>query len=620
MYRLQDEDGTIYEVTFLPGYGRWKADILDLIRARGGNLREAADAILAEVTPAGEEPLLAIEYCGALPAGNQAWQRAGRAYSFARARIPYVYVAELGGFELSADRTTKAARYPNPAVPFSYLGDGGKKGVHPIAVFVPSPGAGTATHDIYEPIYGQRELLQLIKACIAGSGTSVVREALNQKTVSLVKLLSANRKRADGLTPEQWEEAYRAIRSGGSLIAYLEDRARIAWRKKVSIPLTATATAAMQLANKYGIGLSSSSLPICVIPAAVKSRFASDLEKIYGTLPDGFRDWLVRARPLTICWVMGFKPRGDDARPDRGLPALARMLVGDACDLMCFVYGPAKQATWPRLLTDAADLARTNGLWEAIMATSDALLVDSSTAAGLSPRAFLKAHWARNHMRKDTTIVVPAIPEKIGENDVDTVLHTVLARIQHKIAFEGMCNPPGGDWSGMSLIHPDEKKELRWLTLPRVSGEDSKRPDHLIQFVKGPEKDLVLLIESKDQAGAVENEIGPRLKRYFEYLLATEPSIERPPGTDDRWARSTTRISAHKFHLATAAAYVYRADRELKSVAARAQVDLVIAAQFSPDGVRCCLHGLALTGIGKQVLALLSTLPRGQYPVTVLVK
>jgi len=110
-----------WQFTFFPGFGRWKEDILQLVRERGGTLREAADSIITGVASGREEPLLAIEYCGALPAGNQAWQRNGRAYSFGRARIPYLYVAEIGGYELDAERVRKAPRLPNAAVPFSYL-------------------------------------------------------------------------------------------------------------------------------------------------------------------------------------------------------------------------------------------------------------------------------------------------------------------------------------------------------------------------------------------------------------------------------------------------------------------------------------------------------------------
>src|SRR6266511_6226478 len=63
-----------YRFTFLPGYGRWDQDIREVVRRRGGQLREATDAIICRVDGGFEVPLLAIEYCGALPAGNQAWQ------------------------------------------------------------------------------------------------------------------------------------------------------------------------------------------------------------------------------------------------------------------------------------------------------------------------------------------------------------------------------------------------------------------------------------------------------------------------------------------------------------------------------------------------------------------
>lgn len=86
----------------------------------GGVLRESADAILTRFSDDTESPILAIEFCSALPAGNQAWQRSGRAYSMAKAGIPYLFITELGGFELSVDRKKKAARLPNPAVPYSY--------------------------------------------------------------------------------------------------------------------------------------------------------------------------------------------------------------------------------------------------------------------------------------------------------------------------------------------------------------------------------------------------------------------------------------------------------------------------------------------------------------------
>lgn len=66
--------------------------------------------------------LLSLRILQAATAENQAWQRSGRGYSAGMSKIPYLYVAEIGGFELDTNtRERKAARLPNATVPFSYL-------------------------------------------------------------------------------------------------------------------------------------------------------------------------------------------------------------------------------------------------------------------------------------------------------------------------------------------------------------------------------------------------------------------------------------------------------------------------------------------------------------------
>ena len=220
-----------WKFTFFPGFGRWKEDILQLVRNRGGSLREAADAIITGVMSDREEPLLAIEYCGVLPAGNQAWQRNGRAGIPFDALDSLIYVAEIGGYELDLQRTRKASRLPNPAV--------------------------------------------------------------------------------------------------------------------------------------------------------------------------------------------------------------------------------------------------------------------------------------------------------LGENDVDTVLHTVLSRLGAAEVFEGMCNPPGGDWSGISLQSIRRDREFRWLSLPRVSKTHAKRPDHVFQILALDGPPVILAVESKERFRDVETRIGPRLKAYISDLLASPASVER---------------------------------------------------------------------------------------------
>ena len=50
-----------YRFTFYPGYGRWDTNILEVVRRRGGTLREAADAVVCRVQNGQEELLAAIE-------------------------------------------------------------------------------------------------------------------------------------------------------------------------------------------------------------------------------------------------------------------------------------------------------------------------------------------------------------------------------------------------------------------------------------------------------------------------------------------------------------------------------------------------------------------------------
>lgn len=112
----------IYSIELLSGHARWSGiDLGAIIHTFGRKLRETADAYITEIADNQENVLLAIEYCSALPAGNNAWQRNGRALANVFANVPYLYYAEIGGIELAENRQPKAPRYPNPAVPFSYI-------------------------------------------------------------------------------------------------------------------------------------------------------------------------------------------------------------------------------------------------------------------------------------------------------------------------------------------------------------------------------------------------------------------------------------------------------------------------------------------------------------------
>jgi hypothetical protein len=139
---LMDQAEVCAEIQLFPGYGRWPYDIARELKRLGAPLREMVDAIVTEVEDeAGlqERPILAFEFCGALPAGNQSWQRCGRVLNAAYPRIPFFYFAELGGAELDSDRQYKAGRLPNPLIPFAYLALGDALSTLALPVFEPSP-------------------------------------------------------------------------------------------------------------------------------------------------------------------------------------------------------------------------------------------------------------------------------------------------------------------------------------------------------------------------------------------------------------------------------------------------------------------------------------------------
>lgn len=608
-FAFSRDNGTILDyVTLYPGYGRWDTDVLEEIRRRGGALREAADAVICRVRGGKEELLVALEYCGALPAGNQAWQRNGRAFSFAHSGVPYIYVAELSGFELDAERNRKAARLPNPAVPFSYLLLTEATGSPAIPVFVRSPGASEEAVETYSRFYGEDELVAFIRNAILDKSNDIVRQALEKKVLSLVQHLAGARRKRDSLTPAQWADAFSHSLAGGSLPAYLVDANPLPWSKTAYIEgLTASAKAMMEVTSSFARGLTSTSLPMCVVPATDRKDYANALTKLYPGISKAFLDWCSRGGHLAVCWVMGFKPRGDDARPDRGLPPLCRMLVGDKTDVLTVIYGPAPRTTWPTLHSTPNELMKQNGLWEAALICSDAILIDASTLPEKPPATYLKSHWTKPIApSRDAGFAVTPSPVRVGENDVDTALHILFARLGSPRVFEGMCNPPGGDWSGVSLLTEDRSQEYRWLVLPRVTAEGAKRPDHIFQIFDECAPCVVLAIESKEKANSVEDDIGPRLVKYVAELVATAPSVERSQTTEWKHYAGTTHWRPPD--IATGAAFVVNREEDVGTVIETANVDVVFGFQFPPTNDRCTILVHALTPKGAVIGRFLSSL------------
>ena len=185
--------------------------------------------------------------------------------------------------------------------------------------------------------------------------------------------------------------------------------------------------------------------------------------------------------------------------------------------------------------------------------------------------------------------VKPA-PKSVGEHDVDTVLHILLGRLAGCQIFEGMCNPPGGDWSGMTLIAGDQSREYRWLHLPRVSGASRKRPDHVFQVFGVIERPVVLIVESKNTVRSIESRVGPALIGYVKDLISYPANAERsyPAGA---WRTSNKRIGASDMALVSAVAFIPREESSTKldseSALEKSQADIAIAHTFHSEAETC---------------------------------
>lgn len=585
--------------TFYPGYGRWNFDILQYLQTNKNSLREAPDVLITEIVDNREIPLLAIEYCGALPAGNQAWQRSGRGYSTGMSKVPYFYVAELGGYELDEKRNRKAARLPNPAVPFSYISYSHDDNFV-LPVYEKSAGCDDDNAELYKDVFSENELEKLTAKILSNEDYSADKKELENKVIKFIQIKALTSKgKSITLSADEWQKAYNVICENESLINFLCKENPMHWKKTAYIEgLTESASHFMQIASKYAIGITSAKLPMCIIPNIKKSDFLEEMFELYPNLTGEFKNWISKSKNLVIAWVMGFKPRGDDARPDRGLVPFARMLTGNKANILTLVYGPAPSETWKEMEENPKELGKTNGLWEAIFSASDAVLVDSSTS-NMKKISYLKNDFQlENSAANAKKEFVQTVPKKIGENDVDTILHTFFTNIPSPEIFEGVCNPPGGDWSGISVL--ENKTEFRWLSLPRVSKTEAKRPDHVFEIFGIEKKPILLSVESKETATSLENDIGERLNRYLVDLAVNTVGAERKTKTKE-WKISSHKINIGDYILVSAAAYISKKEHDLETVESKVKCDIIFSYAFD-ENKNCTIKMSAYSEIGNKIV------------------
>lgn len=592
VYKLL-KNSQVYEIKLFPGYDRWGINFKQYLVENGAVLREATDAIITTLSEKDgklyEQPILSLEFCGALPAGNNAWQRCGRALASAYAKIPYLYFAEIGGVELDSDREIKAPRFPNPLVPFSYLALGEVEKTIAIPVFMGSASLDNDLREKFEKYFGIKEAIILIRNVLLGNSTDPEVVSLKDHAAKIVRVLASIRKRGDCLSESDWEILHKK-ETGEAKAEWLIDKA-MSWHKKIGLKTVTKSFSALLKAtiNAGAVAAGSTDMPFCLIPAKERKRFNKDLQKLYKKRIDAeFCKWLLQDdKPLICVWIAGFKPRGDDSRPDRGLVPLARMIFGrQNIDLLTIVYGPAKPNTWRKFEKNPSELSETNGLWEAILGLSDAVLVDTPTNKKMQNIGRV----VTRKIKAKANIPLLAANQKptFGEQDVDSVIHCLFSNAIEQGIYEGLCNPPGGDWSGICMIDFNDMHQYKWTSLPRVSDTDTKRPDHLVQFSEG---NTLLSIESKDTSVTLETNIGPRLKKYINILIKHQPiAIKRP--TEEEWKPLQNKI-ALKSSIISGAAFRVADHKDMAGILKRSKTDLVFGMEFLQDSNKVIIHILA---------------------------
>lgn len=559
----------LFVIELLSGHGRWSnIDLGDIIYKAGGRLRESADSYLTEISGTQETVLLGIEYCSALPAGNNAWQRNGRALASVFANVPYLYYAEIGGVELDENRNPKAPRYPNPAVPFSYVSLSHDMNSICLPVYRAHPSMNSQNFDKYKSALGYDDGLVFIRQILNGEDTTFTVNRLKDKAVKMVEILSDSRKKKDTLKGREWNELLTSSNRPTWLVQNYKEK----WQKKSSdkVPVSDTFELLKSKINQLSVvPITAKDLPFCIVPKHSLPSLKAWMKETYNGLDVSFD----LNKDLALVWITGFKPKGDDSRPDRGLSPLCRMILGKDANIMAIVSGPGTKYTWNKLLNKPKELCESNGLFEAIFSCCNYLFVDSKTC---DHHIFMPTGATLNkntNTIKFTYIQKPIV--KYFEHDTDCAIHQILSSHHELEILECFCNPPGGDWSGISYFK--NGNEYKWTSLPRVS-EFSKRPDHIFQIVKNGQL-IFVPIESKGYGKDLENNIGNRLKDYINDLFNSEPTAYKA-GSKSDWKFFDGTIGKVRYSMISVGAFLYKDECELTNQLLRGNLDAIFAFEF----------------------------------------
>lgn len=546
-----------FELSFelVPGFEksnkkRWKDNILTSYKNIGSFLDETADAFITRLDNDVETILCVIEFCSALQAGNQAWQRSGRAYSCARTKIPYFYLIDIPKYELNpVTRERLALRFPNCIVPYSYIT---YSEIHDTTAYVVINKSQEyiATDTAFNgydmsTIFNDCEFGNYLLNLVLGKDTNSFIDDLKTKNANFVNFLSPTDSASSYIGTEIKE-----LDPENLADSIILNHKKFHFKKKIAKKsISGNLVNLHKTVEKYSLGIFSSDLPFGLIPKSNLALFVNECASLY-SIDETTKDEILSKNYLIVAMIKGFKPKGDDARPDRGILPLIRMLFGESAPVLTILYGPLLKSNLKLLINNPNKLSKINGLWQTIIELSNYLLFDcpiinepNNKSGFIIFNNSLPIPANNNFSFKKLDLT----PQNFREDDVDSLFYLLFS--YESDAFYGICNPPGGDWSGLSLKY--NNTEYRWLSLPRVS--DEKRPDHVVEFCIDKQKPYLLIMESKEKASDLEINIGERLSNYVAWLLKSVPNVEY---AEDLWKKSNRLISYNNFQPITCGSFI----------------------------------------------------------------
>jgi hypothetical protein len=578
-----------WRIIYHPGFNksnrtRWDNNIFDSLKAAGSFLDETPDAIITQVgsEEQKEKILCAIEFCSALQAGNQAWQRSGRAYSTIRTGCPYLYIVDFVKYELdTTTRKRKAIRTPNPAIPYSYINNTQQENVFGAQAFVKSEEfdeSNPLLKNFDESVFSEDDIADYLINLMLGYDTTKYEDSLLDKNLRMVNYFSIHSNGQYYFKPDDWQRIYK----GETTVLELSKEKKWQFGKKIAEKsMTGHLREFVKVVKKYAYGISCKDLPFGVIPVQNKTSFVKEMVSLYPISLNEAQTILEDDHDLLICLIKGFKPRGDDNRPDRGLLPFLAMLTSEHAKVLTLIYGPMTSNRVEQIKNDPGAVARVSGFWNVFLGLSDYLLLDvpllneesNATLFRLNHR-YKQQCTALSAKEVIFSDIVSPIPNSVHEDDVDSAIHMLFTSLPLNKCFEGLCNPPGGDWSGLSVIV--NQCEYRWVSLPRVSGEiNGKRPDHVLQLYPNDTNSIILSIESKDRAFDLEPNVGTQLKQYITYLSTFVPSCEK--SVIGEWSISKRKISLNQSKIVSVAAFIDSESEDYDHIHRLSACDLIFA-------------------------------------------